>query len=112
MALNSYCKLLRLTPLVLSAWLCLPLLFAQSSGYLTVGEPQKVVGKRNAAVQVQIPLVVKEGYHVNSNKPTEEYLIPLKLTWTSTGALEGGEITYPKPLLEKFEFSDKPDEPL
>jgi hypothetical protein len=87
------------------------LLFAQSSGYLTVGEPQKVVGKRNTAVQVQIPLVVKEGYHVNSNKPTEEYLIPLKLTWTSTGALEGGEITYPKPLMEKFEFSE-PDKPL
>ena len=76
-----------------------------------MGEPQKVVGKRNTAVQVQIPLVVKEGYHVNSNKPTEEYLIPLKLTWTSTGALEGGEITYPKPLMEKFEFSE-PDKPL
>jgi hypothetical protein len=77
-----------------------------------VGEAQKVVGKRNAIVQVKIPVTVKEGYHVNSNKPTSEYLIPLKLTWTSTGALEGGEITYPKPLLEKFEFSDKPDEPL
>ena len=88
------------------------MLFAQSSGYLSVGEPQKVVGKRNAVVQVKIPVTVKEGYHVNSNKPTSEYLIPLKLTWTSTGALEGGEITYPKPLLEKFEFSDKPDEPL
>ena len=77
-----------------------------------MGESQKVVGKRNAVVQVKIPLTVKEGYHVNSNKPNSEYLIPLKLTWTSTGALEGGEITYPKPLLEKFEFSDKPDEPL
>jgi hypothetical protein len=88
------------------------LLFAQSSGYLTVGAPEKAVGKRNAVVQVKIPLAVKEGYHVNSNKPTQEYLIPLKLTWTSTGALEGGEITYPKPLLEKFEFSEKADEPL
>jgi hypothetical protein len=103
--------LLKITLTLLAASLCLPLLFAQSSGYLTVGEPQKVVGKRNTAVQVQIPLVVKEGYHVNSNKPTEEYLIPLKLTWTSTGALEGGEITYPKPLMEKFEFSE-PDKPL
>jgi hypothetical protein len=92
--------------------MCLPSLFAQSSGYLTVGEPQKAVGKRNAAVEVKIPVAVKEGYHVNSNKPTSEYLIPLKLTWTSTGALEGGEIVYPKPLLEKFEFSDKPDVPL
>jgi DsbC/DsbD-like thiol-disulfide interchange protein len=76
-----------------------------------VGEPQKAVGKRNAPVLVKIPLEVKEGYHVNSNKPTEEYLIPLKLTWTSTGALEGGEVVYPKPLLEKFEFAE-PDKPL
>jgi hypothetical protein len=50
-------------------------------------------------------------YHVNRNKPTDEYLIPLKLTCTSTGALEGGDIAYPKPLMEKFEFSE-PDKPL
>ena len=110
MALNSYCKLPWLP--LLTASLCLPFLSAQTSGYLTVGEPQKVVGKRNAVVQVKIPVAVKEGYHVNSNKPGEEYLIPLKLTWTSTNALEAGEITYPKPLLEKFEFTDKPEVPL
>ena len=67
-----------------------------------------MAGKRNAALQVKIPVVVKEGYHVNSNKPNEEYLIPLKLTWTSTGALEGGAVTYPKPALEKYEFSEQP----
>ena len=88
------------------------MLFAQTSGYLTVGAPEKVVGKRNAVVQVKIPLTVKDRYHVNSNKPTQEYLIPLKLTWASMGALEGGEITYPRPQLEKFEFSEKADEPL
>jgi hypothetical protein len=77
-----------------------------------VGESQKAVGKRNAAIEVKIPLAVKDGYHVNSNKPNEEYLIPLKLTWTSMGALEGGQVTYPAPKLEKFEFSDKPEVPL
>src|SRR4051794_17332138 len=97
MASNRYSKLPRLT--LIAASLSLPLLFAQSSGYLTVGEPQKVVGKRNAVVQAKIPVAVKEGYHVNSNKPSQEYLIPLKLTWTSTGALEGGQVDYPKPLL-------------
>ena len=109
MALNNYSKLRWAT--LLTPWLCLPLLLAQSSGYLTVGTPEKVVGKRNAAVQVRIPVTVKDGYHVNSNKPLDESLIPLKLTWASTGALEGGEIAYPKPLMEKFEFSD-PDKPL
>jgi DsbC/DsbD-like thiol-disulfide interchange protein len=93
---------------LLAACFCLPSLYAQSSGYLSVGEPQKVAGKRNAAVQVKIPVTVKEGYHVNSSKPSEEYLIPLKLTWTQTGALEGGTVTYPKPALEKYEFSETP----
>jgi len=57
-------------------------------------------------VQTKIPVSIREGYHVNSNTPSEEYLIPLKLTWTSTGALEGGAVVYPKPALEKFDFSD------
>jgi len=93
---------------MLAALLCLPALFAQSSGYLTVGESQTVAGKRNAAVQAKIPMSVRAGFHVNSNTPTDEYLIPLKLKWTSTGALEGGSVTYPKPSMEKYEFADKP----
>ncbi|HYW44808.1 MAG TPA: protein-disulfide reductase DsbD domain-containing protein [Bryobacteraceae bacterium] len=92
---------------MLSALLCLPLL-AQNSGYLTVGAPQKVAGKRGAEVQAKIPVTVQAGFHVNSNTPAEEYLIPLKLTWKSFGALEGGQIKYPKPSLEKYEFSEKP----
>jgi hypothetical protein len=87
--------------------LCLPL-WAQSSGYLTVGTTSKVVGSRNATVQAKIPVSVQTGFHVNSNKPNEEYLIPLKLTWTSTGALEAGEVVYPKPSQEKYEFAEKP----
>jgi Disulphide bond corrector protein DsbC len=106
MAFKCYCKLP--IPPLLTVLLCLPSLYAQSSGYLAVGEPQKVAGKRNAAVQVKIPCSVQAGYHVNSNKPNEEYLIPLKLTWTSTGALEGGTVTYPKASLETYEFSEKP----
>ena len=105
MALKSYCNL-PCRPL-LTAWLCLPLL-AQSSGYLRLGDLPKVIGKRGAAVQAKIPLAVRPGFHVNSNTPSEEYLIPLKLTWKSTGALEGGQIAYPKPSLEKYEFSEKP----
>src|ERR1035437_2500640 len=100
----------RITLTLLAAWLCVPVLSAltQKSAYLSGGEPQKVAGKHNAVVQLKIPVVVKEGYHVNSNQPSEEYLIPLKLTWTAMGALEGGTVTYPKPALEKYEFSEKP----
>ena len=75
---------------------------------MTVGEPRKVAGKRNAALQSRIPCSVQDGFHVNSNTPSEDYLIPLKLTWTSTGALEAGPVTYPKPEMQKYEFADKP----
>ena len=112
MVWTNYCKLpaafRKTLPLFLAAAFSLPSLCAQSKEYLTIGELPKVAGKRNAAVQVKIPVVVKDGYHVNSNKPNEESLIPLKLTWTATGALEGGTVTYPKPSLEKYEFTEKP----
>jgi len=81
---------------------------AQGNGHLKAGEPAKVAGKRGAVVQAKIPLMVDAGFHVNSNTPNEEYLIPLKLTWKSTGALEGGQVTYPKAMQEKYEFSEKP----
>ncbi|MGA2275431.1 MAG: protein-disulfide reductase DsbD domain-containing protein [Bryobacteraceae bacterium] len=83
-------------------------LSAQSSGHLKVGEPAKVAGARGAAVEAKIPVTVDPGFHVNSNHPSDDYLIPLKLTWTSLGALEGGEVTYPTPKLEKYGFADKP----
>jgi len=95
---------------LLTATLGLTFLAAQNNGHLSVGEIQKAVGKRNTAVQVKIPLSVDTGYHVNSDKPNEEYLIPLKLTWdkATMGALEGGAIVYPKAAQEKYDFDDKP----
>src|SRR5450756_2200891 len=80
MASNSCYKipvgLSRITLTLLAAWLCLPFLRAQtqSSGYLSVGEPQKVAGKRHAVLQVKIPVTVKEGYHVNSNPVSYTHL--------------------------------------
>jgi hypothetical protein len=69
---------------------------------------QRAAGKRNAAFQVKIPLTVREGFHVNSNHPSEDYMIPLSLTWSDPGALQPGAVTFPKPVLEKYEFAEKP----
>ena len=102
MASNSFCRVLLPSLLIATAAL------AQSEGNLAIGQPGKVAGKRGASVQSKIPVSIREGYHVNSNTPSLDYLIPLKLTWTATGALEAGAVTYPKPSLEKYEFDDKP----
>lgn len=87
--------------------MCLTLA-AQSSGHLKVGAVPKVAGKRGAGIDAKIPLVVDPGFHVNSNTPSDETLIPLAVAWKSTGALEGGKVTYPKPTFEKYALLEKP----
>ncbi len=52
-------------------------------------------------------LELRPGYHCNSNKPTDDYLIPLKLTWAA-GPLESPEVTYPAAQMEKYSFSQTP----
>jgi hypothetical protein len=47
------------------------------------------------------------GYHANSDKPTESYLIPLSLKWTA-GPLKLDGVTYPAATMEKYSFSEKP----
>ena len=52
--------------------------------------------KRGAVASETLKVTVLPGFHVNSDKPKDEYLIPLKLSWTS-GPLEVKSISYPKP---------------
>ena len=44
-----------------------------------------------AALQIRLP----EGYHVNSNKPRDETLIPIVLTVTPPAGVTVTEIVYP-----------------
>ncbi|HWB96226.1 MAG TPA: protein-disulfide reductase DsbD domain-containing protein [Bryobacteraceae bacterium] len=69
--------------------------------------PPKVVAQRGAAADAKISVQLQPGYHVNSNTPSEDYLIPLKLTWTPA-ALDPANTVYPKPKQEKYQFSPKP----
>ena len=45
-------------------------------------------------VSETLTISVASGFHVNSNKPKDEFLIPLKLTW-KTGPLQPKAIRYP-----------------
>lgn len=80
---------------------------AQAPGVLSVSDPVKLTVPRSGEVAQILKLQLKPGYHVNSNKPNEEYLIPIRLTWDSSLA-ETVSVQYPKPALEKAEFSDQP----
>jgi len=66
-----------------------------------------VVAKPGAAVESALPLELRSGYHVNSNTPSDDYLIPLRLTW-DPGPLAAASFVFPQPRMEKYSFSDKP----
>jgi len=69
--------------------------------------PRKVTAKPGSAVDSALALELRSGYHVNSNTPADDYLIPLRLTW-NPGALEATGFTFPKAQMEKYRFSEKP----
>jgi thiol:disulfide interchange protein DsbD len=81
--------------------------FAPGNNVLNYLPAKKVTAKAGAAVDAALPLELRPGYHVNSNTPSDEYLIPLRLTW-SAGALEATGFTFPKAQMEKYSFSEKP----
>jgi hypothetical protein len=78
------------------------------SSVVNVVAPEKVILKRGATQTVEFTIQVKNGFHVNSNKPEDQYLIPLRFTFGAEGPVQVGDVEYPKPSMEKFAFSDKP----
>lgn len=63
--------------------------------------------KRGAEVEIRLKAQLQQGYHVNSDKPTDDFLIPLKLTWAKD-PLQTEQIIYPMPQMEKYAFSPNP----
>lgn len=85
----------------------LPCLRAQSSSILAVAPPPKITLQRNTTGETRLAVQLQRGYHVNSHTPSEDYLIPLRLTWESR-PFEILEVVYPRPKLEKYDFSAQP----
>lgn len=69
--------------------------FAQAGRQVvSVATPQKITVKRGATATESLSVTVQNGYHVNSHKPKDEFLIPLKLSWVN-GPLATRQIVYP-----------------
>lgn len=82
-------------------------LWAQTAGVMSLLPPSQLRVPRAGVVEQTLKLAVEPGYHVNSDKPNDEYLIPLRLSW-DPGAVEVLAVKFPKPLLEKSDFSEQP----
>ncbi|MGD1070892.1 MAG: hypothetical protein ABSB15_12185 [Bryobacteraceae bacterium] len=78
---------------------------------LTVGPLPTVKVTKGSATAITVKASLPAGYHANSDKPTESYLIPLTLKWTG-GPLQMDSIAYPQPKFERFPFQQPNDKPL
>ena len=59
--------------------------------------------------EIKIPLVVRirSGYHINSDKPAEDYLIPTQVAWDAS-PLQVVRVDYPEAEIVSYPFSEKP----
>jgi DsbC/DsbD-like thiol-disulfide interchange protein len=63
--------------------------------------------QRGRPLQAAIVIDVPSGYHINSSKPLETYLIATSLKVEAPNGVRAGLVSYPRPLLKSFKFSQK-----
>lgn len=60
---------------------------------------------RGRTVRATVTMNIPGGYHVNSNRPLEKFLIPTTLKVDAPGGIRSGPVAYPRALVRKFKFS-------
>ena len=55
---------------------------------------------------VFININIKEGWHLNSNKPLDEYMTPTSIKLKDTSGIKILNIEYPPEMITKLQFSD------
>ncbi len=92
--------------LLAAPWLCLRAQ-APGSAVLSIAPSTQLSIHRGGSADFTLKAELQPGFHVNSNMPGDDYLIPIKLTWNKE-PLEAEQVTYPKPQMEKLSFSTNP----
>ena len=85
------------------------LVFAQSISPDKVIEIKTIVPHAISSaglVDVEIILNIKKEWHINSNKPLDENLVPTVLSFKEIPGIQIQKITYPKPSIEKLPFME------
>jgi len=59
-----------------------------------------------SSFELAIVVDVALGWHINSNNPLDEFLVPSELVFDEKEGITYGEAIYPEPILQKFSFSE------
>ena len=78
----------------------------------SVIQPQAYVSlqpvPRGRAFEIAVVAKISPGFHVNAHQPSEDYLIPTKITADPLPGLFIVETTYPRGVMRAFRFSKTP----
>ena len=74
---------------------------------VTATPPQPVTVAPGGSARVELRFRVSPGYHINSNKPHSEFLIPTRLKLSPPASLAPGAVVYPEGKDLSFAFSPK-----
>lgn len=69
--------------------------------------PEEPLKAGNPSV-LTVELNIEDRYHINSEKPLEDYLIPTTLELEPSSGIKFGESVFPPSLMKSFPFSDSP----
>ena len=83
---------------------------AQTSASVVNAHPAISVDKvkQGSRFQAAVVVDVSSGYHINSSRPSESYLIATALKLEKQQGIAAGLVVYPRGQAKKFGFSEKP----
>ena len=61
--------------------------------------------RRGRSAQAVVVMEIPAGYHVNSNRPLEKFLIPTQLQIEAPPGVKVSAVSYPRALLRRLKFS-------
>ena len=65
---------------------------------------EELIKQESSSILVEINIL--EGWHINSDQPLEDFLIPTKIRFEESDGVTFGRIQYMEPELREFSFSD------
>jgi thiol:disulfide interchange protein DsbD len=77
----------------------------QSPNISVSGQFSNSAVRRGTTVRATIVMDIPAGYHVNSNRPLEKFLVATQLRIEAPGGIRVGPVSYPRAVLRSFKFS-------
>jgi DsbC/DsbD-like thiol-disulfide interchange protein len=93
---------------LLVAMAAVTFVLAQAPGVAHLEAPKMVQAKAHATVVANFAVVIDAGFHIQSNHPKLDYLIPTTLTLAPAGGVSVTQVAWPRPQDHKFSFAADP----